>query len=444
MSNQINDLDLLIDITTGDLLRDTRSAITRAPLELVQGDVYRLRVMAVRPVRSNPLKLWEFVDLPSTLYVGVGPVGQTAQSGTFTLTFGANTTSAIAYNASAATVAAALNALASIISAGGVTVTGGAGGPYQVAFVSVGSRAAITGTLDALYPLCTLENYPLREGTGSLTEIQLLVIDRQPAALASTWSALPSAAVAIETLQGGASGVPEIQRVSINADAYDGTFTLAFGAATSAAIRFDATADELLAILEAMSTIGAGNIAVSGSSPEWTLTFQGTLTGNQAAITGSATGLKVPVGKLGSLDLRTGGIEQLVNGVSSVETILEVSALMSGTDPATIVQQTIILLNDGIPSAPGAPITLPTFLDETASDARYVQQSSTLIADAAITVGAALATTAATNSSPYGFTQTQADGLIARVNALIVDVTALKNKENTLLAQLRTMNILGT
>jgi hypothetical protein len=43
----------------------------------------------------------------------------------------------------------------------------------------------------------------------------------------------------------------------------------------------------------------------------------------------------------------------------------------------------------------------------------------------AATVGAAIATTAATNSSPYGFSQAQADQLIARVNALRVDVLAI-------------------
>lgn len=50
------------------------------------------------------------------------------------------------------------------------------------------------------------------------------------------------------------------------------------------------------------------------------------------------------------------------------------------------------------------------------------------------TVGAALATTAATTSTPYGFSQAQADGLIARVNALIVDNAAL----TTLVNELRT------
>jgi hypothetical protein len=54
--------------------------------------------------------------------------------GDFTLTFDGQTTAAIAYNASAATVEAALEAL-STIGQGNVQVTGAAGGPYTVEFV---------------------------------------------------------------------------------------------------------------------------------------------------------------------------------------------------------------------------------------------------------------------------------------------------------------------
>lgn len=65
--------------------------------------------------------------------------------GTFTLTFGGNTTSSIAYNASAATVESALNALASIGS-GGVSVLGGNGGPYRVKWTTNATKALITST----------------------------------------------------------------------------------------------------------------------------------------------------------------------------------------------------------------------------------------------------------------------------------------------------------
>lgn len=53
--------------------------------------------------------------------------------GTFTLRFGANTTSGLAYNASAATIQTALQGLASIGS-GNATVSGSSGGPWTVTF----------------------------------------------------------------------------------------------------------------------------------------------------------------------------------------------------------------------------------------------------------------------------------------------------------------------
>ncbi len=61
-----------------------------------------------------------------TITLTGGPTG-----GTFTLTFGAQTTTAIAFNASAADVQAALRLL-STIGPYGVVVTGAAGGPYTV------------------------------------------------------------------------------------------------------------------------------------------------------------------------------------------------------------------------------------------------------------------------------------------------------------------------
>lgn len=55
--------------------------------------------------------------------------------GTFTLTFGANTTTGIAFNAAASAVQSALVALASIGS-GNVSVSGANGGPYTIEFIS--------------------------------------------------------------------------------------------------------------------------------------------------------------------------------------------------------------------------------------------------------------------------------------------------------------------
>ena len=81
-------------------------------------------------------------------------VNGTPTGGTFTLRFGTGTTTALAYNASAATVQAALVALASV-GTGNATVSGNAGGPYTVTFAGTlagktvqsitGNGSALTG-----------------------------------------------------------------------------------------------------------------------------------------------------------------------------------------------------------------------------------------------------------------------------------------------------------
>lgn len=82
--------------------------------------------------------------------------------GTFTLSFGADTTTGIAYNASAATVQAALVALASI-GASNVSVSGANGGPWTVEF---------TGSLaDASQSLLTGDGSLLTGGTSPSVSI---------------------------------------------------------------------------------------------------------------------------------------------------------------------------------------------------------------------------------------------------------------------------------
>lgn len=68
------------------------------------------------------------VDVPSSITLTGGPTG-----GTFTLNYNGQTTAGIAYNATASTVQAALEAL-STVNPGDVLVTGSAGGPYTLAY----------------------------------------------------------------------------------------------------------------------------------------------------------------------------------------------------------------------------------------------------------------------------------------------------------------------
>lgn len=97
-----------------------------------------------------------------------------------------------------------------------------------------------------------------------------------------------------------AAGVNEVVTLTEGVNITGGTFTLTFGGQTTAALAHDITAAQLQAALENLSSIGAGNITVTGgilTTTPFTLTFKGTLartnvgsvTSNQASLTGTFT-----------------------------------------------------------------------------------------------------------------------------------------------------------
>ncbi len=98
-------------------------------------DLYKNRTLRkVRLGYNNGAAVVAGTNEVQTATISGGPTG-----GSFTLTFNGATTAAIAFNAAAADVQSALEALGTI-GAGGVSVTGSAGGPYTVTFV--GARGA--------------------------------------------------------------------------------------------------------------------------------------------------------------------------------------------------------------------------------------------------------------------------------------------------------------
>ena len=77
------------------------------------------------------------------------------------------------------------------------------------------------------------------------------------------------------------------------------------------------------------------------------------------------------------------------------------------------------------------------------TDYEYVQtktQAADITAAAAATA-ASVATTAATSTTPFGYAQAQADAIVTAVNALIVDVAAIRTKLTTVLAALDTAKV---
>jgi hypothetical protein len=87
----------------------------------------------------------------------------------------------------------------------------------------------------------------------------------------------------------------EVQTLSISGSPTGGTFTLTFGGQTTAAIAYNAAASAVQSALQALSSIGSGNVACSGGSlpgTAVTITFQGTMANtHEALITANSSGL---------------------------------------------------------------------------------------------------------------------------------------------------------
>ena len=151
--------------------------------------------------------------------------------GTFTLTFGGQTTAAIPFNATAAQVQTALQALATI-GAGQCCLRG---------------RAAAGDERDHHLRGYARLSAPSRDhGRQQQSDRR----HRPAPTLAHTVT--------------GSARVNDVQTLSLSGNPTGGTFTLSFGGQTTAAIPFNATAAQVQAALQALSSIGAGNVACAG------------------------------------------------------------------------------------------------------------------------------------------------------------------------------------
>jgi hypothetical protein len=175
---------------------------------------------------AGPTWTVEFAGAYSNLNVGqmIGRSNEfqrvvTAAPGVpFSLAFNGQTTATIPANATSAQVQAALEALSNI-GVGDVAVTGNPGGPWDVEF-----RGAFAGQ-----------------------NVAALVVAQD-----------------------------EVQRLVVQPPATGGTFTLTFQGQTTTPLAHNSTAAQVQAALTALSTIGAGNVVVTGNAGgPWDVRFTG-------------------------------------------------------------------------------------------------------------------------------------------------------------------------
>jgi autotransporter-associated beta strand protein len=307
----------------------------------------------------------------------------TGTSGTFTLTFNGQTTAPLAYNASAATVQAALDGLSTIGGVGGavtvklasgvytitfggsltgfqpplttdvqtdtttdgstinevqnVVVTGSNNGTFTLAFggVSTGnlatnaSASTVQTALNGLSSINTGGGSVAVTSSGTTTITYAVTFNGGP--LAGTVQSLLTAtagtnSTATVSLVVSGSTTNEVQTVNVNMTS--GTYTLSFGGKTTAALAASATASQVQTALQGLSSIGANNVYVTQTGSEvQTVSVSGTAGTFTLTLNGQTTT---------SLDFSAAAsdIQTALEGLSNVGTG-NVSVTATGTNPNT-------------------------------------------------------------------------------------------------------------
>lgn len=86
-----------------------------------------------------------------------------------------------------------------------------------------------------------------------------------------------------------------------------GTFTLTFDGDTTAAIDYDATTSELQSALEGLSSIGSGNVTVTGLAGAWQVEFIGALAETDCELLAGDAALLTPIAAVNVVELQSGG-----------------------------------------------------------------------------------------------------------------------------------------
>jgi len=217
--------DLFIDTTNRRLATSLTSLAPATTQRFVKGDNGAINLYFLEAT-GNVSAPFNVIDYTGTsVKFGVGSRTGTPASGTFTLSFGGQTSGAIGFSATAGAISSALNSLSTITAAGSVSVDGTMATNFVVSFNSAGTQSAITGNFARLIPATTALIDERIAGSATNAEIQELQLRLAPAVYQPTWTDLGTAmTVSIATTLTGSTLNNEIQRVTFSRAPYLGSY----------------------------------------------------------------------------------------------------------------------------------------------------------------------------------------------------------------------------
>lgn len=369
-------LRFVIDTENGRLLPGFRSVVSTIVPRFTVGDQVPVEVYLCR---GSGVALQE-VPFPAgcVLRLGVGEVNQSPTAGTWNLTFDGDTTSALPYNATAAQVQTALNALASVTAAGGVTVEK-VGDAYSIAFNTAGDQVAITGSPGSLVPLSSIAVQTLQEGTVSLPEVVLVQVKVRPIAFTETFTDLPAPAISRTGQTWAITGQVKSGSYTLSVT-YDGdtqeTGQIPYNASTATV---ESAILAALKLLDWPAGTDSRPVRVTQvDSQTWAVSFWdggSYLSGvNGANLVGFAA-------KAGTLSLATTEALAFIGSEVSKRAVFEAEVEVGG-ERQTLVQAGADILGDLILAGAFEPMSLEDALSEAVANERFIRRDADQTLDA--------------------------------------------------------------
>jgi hypothetical protein len=389
------DTPLWIDPFENRLYSDPQTPQSPPTLTFKQGDAVNIELYLVKRALAGGLETLEFPP-NCTVRVAVGKMDAPATTGTFTITYGGNTTTALAYNASASVIQTALNALASITSAGGVTVSIVSNTMFRVAFNSVGVRSGFTTDTGGLVPTSSTKVVTMRAGTAELTAICLFKTKQSAIAFQNSWVDSPAPSITITELVENRS-----KRVSISPTPVSGSWTLTTTHDIVPKVEADGNLDDLetywgqviphrwSAFTTDFKGPGTGEDVyhmdvVQTGLTSWDFTVKPNYEIPEdytMPMTASGNFTKFP-SKNGSLNFNTVEVEYALGGQASVTANLEVEIEYENGDRWTALQTNCVIVNDLIDQVDFDPLTLDACVTEAPVDGNsYLRKDGSWVTD---------------------------------------------------------------
>lgn len=365
------------------------SSLTNPVFTLGDTATVELYLVESTGLSSYPRQEVGFPTSPG-IRVAIGDIDQSPVAGTWSLSYGGNTTTALAFNATPAVVQTALNQLASITAAGGVTVSK-IGDNYNILFNSVGARTELTTDGSALIPLSAATVATLQAGSSTKPAIFLCHLQRTVAGLATSFSPTDASTISVESLTAW-DNTKATYRVSISPDPKGGSFSLSFDALTgtdvsTAAISVGASALDVQNALS-FGALAEGKVSVTQVGAYAYDITVGVQPGTNG-LTADGAGLLSFAGYKGELSLNTVEAVSLLDGADYITTTFEVE-ITSDSKRLTVLQLPCTLKNAVIDEGALQPLVLDTYLSQTVADGRYFKLSQNLADGTASTMRANL------------------------------------------------------